>query len=37
MQRALEPAVRLESFPKAQVDIYASVHESGGSGRPPRR
>uniref|UniRef100_A0A061R6P0 Exosome complex component MTR3, animal type n=1 Tax=Tetraselmis sp. GSL018 TaxID=582737 RepID=A0A061R6P0_9CHLO len=31
MQRALEPAVRLESFPKAQVDIYASVHESGGS------
>lgn len=31
MQVALEAAVRLQTFPKANVDIYALVLESGGA------
>lgn len=31
LQTALEPAVRLQSFPKANVDVYCLVVESGGS------
>ena len=31
LQQALEPAVLLHKFPKAAVDVYVLVLESGGS------
>jgi exosome complex component MTR3 len=31
LQTALEPAVRLQTFPKSTVDVYCLVVESGGS------
>ena len=33
MRRALEPSVQCEKFPKAVVDVYVTVLESGGSVR----
>ena len=34
MQTALEAAVQLEAFPRAVVDVYCVVMESGGSDLP---
>lgn len=33
MLRALEPSVQCHKFPKAVVDVYATILESGGSAR----
>ena len=34
MQAALEAAMQLEAFPRAVVDVYCVVMESGGSDLP---
>lgn len=35
LNRALEPSVQCHTFPKAVVDVYVTILESGGSVRSP--